>query len=126
MRYDTLTIGFDSVESNAAHYACVVLGSADDTVDLPSASGAQGIGFLQPKQNATSYTAADQCDVQILGVTPYNKPTGTTITRGDKLMIFNTSGELCTLAGSGIGVGIAMESLASADTRGSCLIIHTA
>ena len=128
-RYDILTIGYKEIESAASNYAYVVAGSEDEKVDLPSAAGVGGVGILRPATNTDSYTANQEKDVtvQVAGISPFNKPTGSAVSRGDLLIAANTSGELrsWTAADGNVKVvAIAEQDSASDDTLGTCRLVE--
>lgn len=132
MRYDHGPYGYDEIESDANFYACVVNGSADGKVDLPGAIRAGSIvGILLPKENATSYSSGDDCQVQREGLCRFNKDTGYTISPGDLLGVYDTSGNLAPVASLSLVtgtnyelIGVAKTTCASADTFGYMYIQH--
>jgi len=131
MRYDHGPYGY-IVDSNASFYATVVWGTTDGHVDLPAAIRAGAIvGVLLPKENATSYVAGDQCQVQREGVVRFNKATGYTVTKGDLLGINDANGALAPIGDLTLVdetnyevIGTAETACASADTFGYMKISH--
>ena len=94
MRYDHGPYGY-TVDSAANFYAAVVWGTSDGHVDLPSAIRAGSlVGILLPKENATSYSANDKCQVQREGIVRFNKATGYTVSKGDLLGVYDANGNL--------------------------------
>lgn len=133
MRYDHGPYGY-TVDSAANFYAAVVWGTSDGHVDLPGAIRAGNlVGILLPKENATSYSADDKCQVQREGVVRFNKDTGYTISKGDQLGVYDTSGNLAPVSELSLVTGTNYEILgtaevdcASADTFGYMHLAHSA
>jgi hypothetical protein len=126
------------VESAARFYDTVVWGSADRKVDLPGAAKAGNIaGILLPKANtadADGYAAGEYADLAFEEgrVIRFNKATGYTVSPGDKMVVYDTNGNLAPTGEASISAGdnvemfgFATESSASADEWGFMKIAHS-
>lgn len=122
--------------SAAAPYSAVVhYGPTDGEYDLPGASGATGFaGIVLPLTNlaaGTNIPANSAVDVAVEGIVRFNKATDYSIQKGEALVIYDSSGNLCGVddagpaAGSNIEVaGFAREQSETSDEWGYMEIAH--
>lgn len=135
MQWEVKSYGGRLISAAAPYSAVVHYGATDGEVDLPAASGATGFaGIVLPMTNLASGSnipANSAVDIAVEGIVRFNKATDYSIQKGEALVIYDSSGNLCGVddagpaAGSNIEVaGYATEQSETSDEWGYMKLDH--